>query len=331
MPADILLVDDQRDITRFLRHALESLGRGLRIVESLSAEEALLELRGGGVQVLVTDLRLPGMDGLALLGRLRTVSPATRAVMISGLADGPQRQAAEQLGAEAVLAKPIELSEFLATVTRLLDKRNERSEPHGAEAAEAHQARAATPPRLRADEALTVAGPDPTRPTERPPTPEAALRAVAIALRATSAWLADAEGRIQVRVGEPVPAVTDQFLALADVVRAGRLALEAMRQPAGGQWHELTSAHGVLWLTELAPGQILGALGPIGAERPHDHDSLDAARAGLTTALAADQTPAHPPPPATTLHVAALGTAELRALDDALSALDSHDAHAFWD
>lgn len=123
MPPRVLLVDDQRDITRFLRTALETLGLPLRIDEALSGEEALLALRTqatGAVDVLVADLRLPGMNGLQLLERARRLSPRTRSLVISGAADGEMRREAERLGAAAVLDKPIELKAFLETVTRLL-------------------------------------------------------------------------------------------------------------------------------------------------------------------------------------------------------------------
>lgn len=123
MPPRVLLVDDQRDITRFLRTALETLGLPLRIDEALSGEEALLALRDqatGAVDVLVADLRLPGMNGLQLLERARRLSPRTRSLVISGAADGEMRREAERLGAAAVLDKPIELKAFLETVTRLL-------------------------------------------------------------------------------------------------------------------------------------------------------------------------------------------------------------------
>jgi CheY-like chemotaxis protein len=326
MPADILLVDDQRDITRFLRHALESLGRGLRVVESLSAEEALLELRGGGVQVLVTDLRLPGMDGLALLNRARKVSPATRAVMISGQADGDQRRAAEQFGAEAILDKPIELSEFLATVTRLLETRRPVAQEAAPIAPLAGGAPSAPPPA-----ATTPPTPEPLPAVALPlaPTPERALLALCVALGATGGWLVETTGEIKVTAGEVVSTVTEQRAALVDVVRAGRMALEALQQPAGEHWHELASNHGALWLSELAPGLVLIALGPLGAERGRDQAQLDATRTELLALLAAANAPSHAP--SITLQVPALGTAELRALDDALAALDRHDAHAFWE
>ena len=55
----ILLVDDQRDVTRMLRASLETLGHHFTIVDVPSGEEALLEIKRGGVDLLITDVRLP--------------------------------------------------------------------------------------------------------------------------------------------------------------------------------------------------------------------------------------------------------------------------------
>lgn len=212
MPPRVLLVDDQRDITRFLRTALETFGRPLRIDEALSAEEALLALRDqatGPVDVLVADLRLPGMSGLQLLERARRLSPRTRSLVISGAADGEMRREAERLGAAAVLDKPIELKVFLETVQRLLAL-SIPSEPQPAADGE-------TP-----------------RPARRENEPEAALRreldALAIA-RLTS------EGQWRTRLPETAEAVL------------GPEPLHLAAQLLTGHWHviEALDALLILW------------------------------------------------------------------------------------
>ena len=71
-PPRILIVDDQRDITRMLRLAVEALGRGYSVADVPSAEEALLEVRRAAVDLLITDLRLPGISGLELINGCAT-------------------------------------------------------------------------------------------------------------------------------------------------------------------------------------------------------------------------------------------------------------------
>ena len=80
----VIIVDDQRDISRMLRAALETLGRGFVIVDVPSAEEAQLEFRRGPVDLLITDLRLPGISGLELIRRLHKASSEARMIVISG-------------------------------------------------------------------------------------------------------------------------------------------------------------------------------------------------------------------------------------------------------
>lgn len=215
MPPRVLLVDDQRDITRFLRTALETLGLPLRIDEALSGEEALLALRDqatGAVDVLVADLRLPGMNGLQLLERARRLSPRTRSLVISGAADGEMRREAERLGAAAVLDKPIELKVFLETVTRLL---------------------AQTTLPETALQAPTAA--EATRPTRRPtePEPEAALRRE---LDAVLVVRFDAQGQWRGRLPAQAEAALGDPLKVAAALQAGH-------------WHlvETVDALLVLW------------------------------------------------------------------------------------
>src|SRR3990170_1182879 len=74
----VVLVDDQRQVTRMLRTSLELSGRAYDIVDVRSAEEALGEMDRGPVDLVVTDLRLPEMSGLELIARIRQTHPGMR-------------------------------------------------------------------------------------------------------------------------------------------------------------------------------------------------------------------------------------------------------------
>jgi CheY-like chemotaxis protein len=126
----ILIVDDQRDITRMLRTALETLGRGYVIVDVPSAEEALLEMRRGLVDLLITDLRLPGISGIELIQRLRKASIDAAMIVISAYADERAQAEVMALGA-AFYAKPLSLAAFLQGVQHALANRviSEAPEP----------------------------------------------------------------------------------------------------------------------------------------------------------------------------------------------------------
>ena len=116
----VLLVDDQRQVTRMLRTSLELSGRPYEITVVASAEEALLELQRGPVDLVVTDLRLPGMSGLELLARIRQTNPQLRALLITGQPTPDVRAQAQSLGVVAFLPKPVGTNLFLEAVDRAL-------------------------------------------------------------------------------------------------------------------------------------------------------------------------------------------------------------------
>jgi CheY-like chemotaxis protein len=116
----VLLVDDQRQVTRMLRTSLELSGRPYEITVVASAEEALLELDRGPIELVVTDLRLPGMTGLELLARIRQTNPNLRAILITGQPSPDVRSQAQSLGVVAFLPKPVGTSLFLDAVDRAL-------------------------------------------------------------------------------------------------------------------------------------------------------------------------------------------------------------------
>lgn len=117
----ILLVDDQRQVSRMLRASLELSGQDYNVADVASAEEALIELSRGPVDLLVTDLRLPGMSGLELLAKVRQQNPKARAILITGAPTDEIEAEATALGVIAFLRKPLGTSFFLEAVARALE------------------------------------------------------------------------------------------------------------------------------------------------------------------------------------------------------------------
>ena len=116
----VLIIDDALELGRMLRAALESLGADLYVRVLPSAEEALLEVQRTPADLLVVDIRLPGMSGLEFLRKIRERSPETPVILISGLADEGILRQAEQSGAQYFLRKPIQVNEFLDIAVQLL-------------------------------------------------------------------------------------------------------------------------------------------------------------------------------------------------------------------
>ena len=156
MPAPrILIVDDQRDISRMLRAALGTLGGGSVILDVPSAEEAQLEMRREPIDLLITDLRLPGISGLELIRKLRRASSDAALIVISAYADELTQREIAEVGA-TFYPKPLSLEDFLRGVQRALGERLSAAPALAAPPAAAPSELAALLARLRRDLAASV-------------------------------------------------------------------------------------------------------------------------------------------------------------------------------
>lgn len=120
MPKRVLIVDDQREVSRLLKSALETIEQGLDVAEAPSGEEALLDARRKQVDLLVADFRLPGITGVELMKKFRALNPQIKIILITGLSDPRLLKEVQSAGADAFFPKPISIADFLDTVERLL-------------------------------------------------------------------------------------------------------------------------------------------------------------------------------------------------------------------
>jgi CheY-like chemotaxis protein len=118
----VLVVDDQPDVRLALGFVLESYG--FRVVAARDGIEALECVAKQAVDVVLTDLYMPGMDGLSLVRALRgTVSSPPRIIAMSGspnLAKEAALTAARALGADVILPKPVSGEMLINTIHRLV-------------------------------------------------------------------------------------------------------------------------------------------------------------------------------------------------------------------
>lgn len=110
----ILVVDDQPAQRRLLRDFVESMG--LRAVEAGSGEEAVEHVRRQRPDMVLLDVRLPGMSGLEALAEIRRIDGQLPVLLITAHADLRQAVAAIKSGAEDYLAKPVDLDELEAAI-----------------------------------------------------------------------------------------------------------------------------------------------------------------------------------------------------------------------
>ena len=117
----ILIVDDEPKVGFFLKETLESLGRGYSVSHVESGEAALDEMTRQPYELVVTDLRMPGMSGLDLLGRVQEMAPDTRTILITAYGNGDVESETRRLNAARYFTKPFPIDEFTAAVQNMLD------------------------------------------------------------------------------------------------------------------------------------------------------------------------------------------------------------------
>lgn len=114
----LLLVEDKDTFRRLLVQAL--VGTAWEVLAVGDPQEALQALERGSFEVLVTDLRLPGMSGLELLRRVKRMRPGIRVVVMSAFGEPKDIVEAMRAGADEFLPKPFDLDVFTSVLDRLM-------------------------------------------------------------------------------------------------------------------------------------------------------------------------------------------------------------------
>lgn len=112
----ILVVDDHFEMLEFLRSMLELSNQDCEVLAVPSAEEGLLELRRTQFDLLITDVRLPGMSGFDLVRRLRAREQAIPVIMITAYSSNQGRKEAADLGVYRYFQKPLDTDSVLTAV-----------------------------------------------------------------------------------------------------------------------------------------------------------------------------------------------------------------------
>jgi two-component system response regulator GlrR len=112
----ILIVDDDLDLLKLLTFRLQ--GAGYRIESADSAERALAKMSVSIPHLVITDLRMGGMDGMALFQKIRKMHPALPVIILTAHGTIPDAVAATQQGVFGYLTKPFDSKELLAQVEK---------------------------------------------------------------------------------------------------------------------------------------------------------------------------------------------------------------------
>ena len=114
----MFFVDDEPGIRRIVADELKRLG--CEVSCFASAIECLEQLPEQDCNLLITDVKMPGMDGLTLLSRVKCVAPWVSVMVITGFGDIPMSVRALKLGAVDFVEKPLEREIFLHKVKTIL-------------------------------------------------------------------------------------------------------------------------------------------------------------------------------------------------------------------
>jgi CheY-like chemotaxis protein len=116
----ILIVDDEKKVAFFLQESLEDLGDNYEIVSAETAEAALQQIESQPFDLIITDLRMPDINGLELMQRVRVISPETRMILITAYGSDEVEAEARRLQAYSYFTKPFHIEDFMETVQEAL-------------------------------------------------------------------------------------------------------------------------------------------------------------------------------------------------------------------
>jgi two-component system, NtrC family, nitrogen regulation response regulator GlnG len=118
----VLVVDDDETV----RASLDALACAeIRVTMAAGGQEALDRMAADPVDLVLSDVRMPGLDGLELLRRVRVRAPGADVVLMTAYDDVGVAIVAVREGARALLAKPLDLRDLRALIDRLRRERGE--------------------------------------------------------------------------------------------------------------------------------------------------------------------------------------------------------------
>src|SRR5215212_6980166 len=118
--ANLLVVDDELGMRQFLTHLLQREGHTVRVAEN--GQQALTLIREHAPELIISDIRMPDMDGVELLRAAREALPEVEVIMMTAFANVDTAREAFLLGAYDFVQKPFDNDLLKETVARALQK-----------------------------------------------------------------------------------------------------------------------------------------------------------------------------------------------------------------
>lgn len=122
----LMFVDDEEELVSALVERLEL--RGIDAIGVTSGDEALEHLREESFDVVIIDVKMPGIGGLEVLRTVSRRYPNVKVILMTGHGSAKDSEIGRRLGAVAYLQKPVDLEDLLATIQLATDSK-ERVHP----------------------------------------------------------------------------------------------------------------------------------------------------------------------------------------------------------
>jgi len=119
-PKRILIVDDESTLVFFLKQGLQESGIQCLVDDAASGEEALTKLTYNRYDVLVTDLKMPGISGFTLLEVARSLYPDISMILMTAFGSPEVQEEAKRLKVDGYLTKPFPAAELQRIITDVL-------------------------------------------------------------------------------------------------------------------------------------------------------------------------------------------------------------------
>jgi DNA-binding NtrC family response regulator len=121
----VLLVDDEEEFVKTLSERLQM--RDLDSQTVFDGEQALEVMQDGVPDVMVLDLKMPGIDGMEVLRRMKELYPKVQVIIYTGHGSDRDEEEARRLGAFEYLRKPVNLEDLMEVLKRAYQKKMEVS------------------------------------------------------------------------------------------------------------------------------------------------------------------------------------------------------------
>ena len=125
LPAKVMLVDDEREFVHTLSERLQMRNIGTTTV--YTGEQALEAIEQDEPEVMVLDLRMPGIDGIEVLRKVKQARPHVEVIVLTGHGSGEDEALARELGAFAYIEKPVSMQRLTETLQAAYERIRQRS------------------------------------------------------------------------------------------------------------------------------------------------------------------------------------------------------------